>query len=174
MKVAKNLLGVLCGVSIAGMLFFAASSAFAYSQVRVMEGESGSYRVKLPTFPHEARRRSKGYEAVRYRICTEDGSAKGGYSASFFGSNYPEGTDYPKFCPTGWKVTFTSAGRYSKYLDLTPSTVEDSEKEGEEDYWIKLTNPEVIPGGGSSWQSHSGSHHIPSTIKVQVIIVDDD
>ena len=117
---------------------------------------------------------SLGYTAVKYKICTSDGTASGGFSTTLFGSDYPEGTDYPSFCPTGWKVKFTSPNNFTKYLDLTPSTVEDSEKEGDEYYWIKFTDPEVIKGGETQWKSHSGSIHIPSKIELQVIIEDDD
>ncbi len=174
MKIAKNLHQMLVGMAIAGMLFFSASSAFAYSQTRVTEGQKGSYRLKLPALSHQVQVYSAGYSAVRYNICTSDGTATGGISATFFSSDYPEGTDYPTFCPAGWKIQFTSPNNFTKYLDLTPATVDDSEQEGEEYYWIKFTNPEVIKGGESTWKSHSGSIHIPSKIELQVIIEDDD
>ena len=76
-RVIGNFFGMLSGV-IVGMLLFPASGAFAYEQTSVTEGQLGSYRLKLPSFPHEARRHSSGYSAVRYSICTSDGTAKGG------------------------------------------------------------------------------------------------
>ncbi len=131
MKTTDNLLRIRSGVGwmIAGALLFCSPGAFAYQQVTVTEGQSAKFRVKLPTFPHEARQHSSGYKSVKYHICSSDGTATGGVSSTFFGADYPAGTDYRTFCPPmGLKITFTSTSNYSKYLDLSWPTVDDDDK----------------------------------------------
>ncbi len=169
--VRGGVLGILLGAFV-----LAPSAVFAYQQVYGEEGTSIKFTVKLPAMPHEARVRSRGYKSVRYDLCTEDGTAKG-VSFSLF-STTPSATgtttdpDYFLIC--NYKLELTSKNNFSKYYDFSWITFEDELVEGDEYFWVKLKNPEVIKGGQSNWQSWSGSSHVPSSITVQVNIQDND
>ena len=173
-KIEKAIAGVLGGTVLAAFLFIS-DDALAYEQFTGTEGKQIQIKIKLPTFPHEARQRSRGYKGVRYEICTRDGTAKGGtWSGYLFGGggSYTPGTDYLNFC--GYKVEFTSHNNYSKSLKLTWPTADDDVKEDNEYFWIDLTNPQVMRAGKTTWEDWNGSHHVPSKIEVQAIIEDND
>lgn len=159
------------GGAILAACLLAAGGAHAYTSYSATEGNAISVSQPLPTFPHEARRVSQGYSAVRYTICTEDGSATGATWVPFR-TDYPEGTDYLRFC--GYKWQLNSTNNYSKQIKIQWNTREDDDKEGDEYFWLYLKDPEVKRPGSNTWQSHGGSHHVPSTIKIQMVITDDD
>ena len=173
-KIEKAIAGVLGGTVLAAFLFIS-DDALAYEQFTGTEGKQIKIKIKLPTFPHEARQRSKGFKGVRYEICTRDGTAKGAMWSGFLGGSptWAPDTDYLSFC--GIKVEFTSHNNYSKSLKLTWPTADDDVKEDNEYFWIDLTNPQVIPAGrATSWHDWNGSHHVPSKIEIQAIIEDND
>ncbi|MDE0279066.1 MAG: hypothetical protein OYH76_24485 [Defluviicoccus sp.] len=107
---------------------------------------------------------------MRYKLCTEDGTAKGA-PWSWGGEVDPE-ADYIGICGLKWELK--SNGNYSKQFVVKWNTREDDRVEGDEDFWLKLTDPEVLRPGKSAWQSHGGSHHVPLTIKFRLTIRDDD
>ena len=164
-----NGLAALLGGVILGACLFAASEAHAYTSYRFSEGDNWEIKQNLPSFPHEARRFATGYSAVQYKFCMSGGTATG----VTFQFNPPLGTDYFHEC-SGNYYTLTSFGRFSKQIKLTWFTLEDTVREGDEYFWIKLTSPRVKNWGSNTWVSHSGSHHVPSNITIQVVIVDDD
>lgn len=163
-------LAALLGVVVLGACLFATGEAHAYTSYRFSEGDKWQIKQSLPSFPHEARRFARGYAAVKYKLCTSDGTATGYISSWWY--NPPAGTDYIGNC-SGDHI-LDSFSRFDKQINLAWYTVEDTVKEGDEYFWINLTNPRVKNWGSTTWQSHSGSHHIPSSITIQVVIVDDD
>ncbi|MCY3855323.1 MAG: hypothetical protein OXF33_05925 [Rhodospirillales bacterium] len=155
------------GGTVLAACLVASGQANAYEQFSGEEGKSIEISYSLPSFPHEARSRAKGYSGVRYTICTSDGSAKG---ATW--SNWQPESDYLSVC--NWVVKFTSTSRFDKHLKLSWLTANDDRREGDEHFWVELTNPEVMLWGENTWQQHNGSHHVPSRIQFQLVIEDDD
>ena len=90
---------------------------------------------------------------------------------SWGGEVDPE-ADYIGICGLKWELK--SNGNYSKQFVVKWNTREDDRVEGDEDFWLKLTDPEVLRPGKNAWQSHGGSHHVPLTIKFRLTIRDDD
>ena len=170
MKKIEKIAGVL-GAAVLAAFLFISDEALAYDQFRGDEGDKITLRIDLPSYSEEERSRSKGYKSVKYEICTEDGTAKGApWVGIFLGGSPMPGTDYIGLC--GFDAEFTSLTAYTKYLTLSWPTVDDDVKENEEYFWIKLKNPKVLKD--NTWAPHSGSQHVPSTIKVQVLIEDND
>lgn len=171
-RATKVLSGVLGGVFL-GACMLAAGDARAFTTFSAEEGDPIAVNYSLPTFPHEARRVSTGYSGVRYSLCTSDGTATGApFSfAAAPGTDYT-GMDYAEVCDLTWQLNSTS--NYDKYLSVRWYTREDDEDEGDEYFWLKLSNPEVRRPGSSAWTSHQGSHHVPSTITIRMEITDDD
>lgn len=174
----RMITGVLGGAVLAVFLF-ASNEALAYEQVRAKEkDQTVSWTYNLPSYPHEARRmQGAGYDGVRYTICMTDGTATGIEWSDFIASIFKnrslrKGKDYPRIC--GLVAEAKSRGRFSKWYEFNWFHMDDDEREGDEYYWIELSNPEVKRPGSSTWQSTSGSHHVPATIKFQIIIQDDD
>lgn len=173
---ARALTGAIAG-AIFSLCLFAADGALAYSQRTIEEGGNDIFRYSLPTFPHEARRSATaGYSAVRYQACTTDGTANG-YVFHFGPNAYASGdsgtADYFGVC--NLVIEFTSRNRFTKYYDFQPITYDDEHTESNEYFWIKLTNPEVVKWGKSSWESGpSSSTHVPQSITIQVTISDND
>ena len=165
---ARTLTGLLGGAILGACLI--GGGAHAYQQFSGTEGSWIDIRHSLPSFPHEARRHSPGYTAVRYTLCTKDGTAKGA-PWSWGGDVDPE-ADYIGVC--GFKRTLKSNNNYHKQLIVKWNTREDDRAEGDEYFWLYLTDPEVMRPGSNTWQSHGGSHHVPSRITIQVTIRDDD
>lgn len=169
----RRITGILWAAVFA-IFLFASDEALAYEQFRVGEGSWEKMTVNLPSYPHEARRfQNAGYDGVRYKFCLSDGTAKGVdwsvIAANFFSKkNVTKGKDYIRICDL--VATAKSGGRFSKWFEFTATSFEDKEKESDEYYWIYLSSPEVKRPGSSTWESHSGSHHVPSTIRIQVII----
>ena len=163
-----GLAALLSGV-ILGACLVASGEAHAYTSYRFSEGDRWEIKQNLPSFPHEARRYATGYSGVQYILCTSDGTATGGP----FSFTAPAGTDYFGEC-NGNYYTLKSTGRFNKQINLNWFTIEDTVQEGDEYFWIKLDSPRVKKWGSNTWQSHSGSTHVPSSITIQVIIVDDD
>lgn len=174
----RMITGVLGGAVLAVSLF-ASNEALAYEQVRAKEGDQTvSWTYNLPSYPHEARRmQGAGYDGVRYTICMTDGTATGMSWADFVASIFrnrslSKGKDYPRVC--GLISEAKSRGRFSKWYEFNWVHMDDEDQEGDEYYWVTLSNPEVKRPGSSAWVSTSGSHHVPATIKFQIIIQDDD
>ncbi len=172
----RRITGILWAAVLAIFLFIS-NEAFAYEQFRVGENEWKKVSFNLPSYPHEARRfKNAGFDGVRYSVCLSDGTATG-VDWSVVGSNIRdysrlEGKDYVSGC--GFVYTAKSRGRFSKWFEFYTTPLDDAEKEGDEYYWFHFSNPEVKRAGSSTWESHSGSHHVPATIRVQIIIVDND
>ena len=172
-----NRLSGLLGGAVLGTCLLAGGGAEAYQQVSGPEGGRIEIRYSLPAFPHEARRYSPGYSAVRYKLCTKDGTAKGIHvpiAAMFFGGgqDFDPDLDYLGVCELQW--TLNSNNNYNKQLVLEWKTREDDRVEGDEYFWLYLTDPEVMRPGSNTWQSHSGSHHVPLKIEFQLTIEDND
>ena len=170
---ARTGLGGLLGGAVLGACLIGAGGAQAYEQFSGTEGGQIEIRYSLPTFPHEARRHSPGYSGVRYNFCTKDGTATGAPWAQLFGGGDvdPE-ADYIRAC--GFKWTLKSNNNYNKQLILKYNTRHDDRAEGNEYFWLYLTQPEVRRPGSDVWQSHGGSHHVPSRIAIQLTIEDND
>jgi len=160
--------GLVLGV---GVLASGAADAYWAKTVRVTEGERAVISYALPAFPHEARRYSQGYEGVRYSICFKDGTATSFRFTGFDSMERNPEADYLSLC--GIALPFESPGRFAKRIGIHVPTFDDSRQEGDEDFTVELTNPEV-KRPGRDWASHGGSHHIPSRISFRVIIEDND
>ena len=65
-------------------------------------------------------------------------------------------------------------GEAEALRDAPRSVREFFESVAESPDWLNLTNPRVKRWGSNMWESHSGSHHTPATIKIQIVIKDDD
>ena len=105
---------------------------------------------------------------LRYSICASGGTATG----TPFSFRPPKGKDYLNFC--GLDYHLKSFGRFDKRIELKWFMLGDTDQEGDEYFWLNLTNPRVKRWGSNMWESHSGSHHTPATIKIQIVIKDDD
>ena len=161
-KIEKAIAGVLGGAVLAAFLFIS-DNALAYEEFSVVEGKRADIKIQLPSFSGN----QQGYKGVRYDICTRDGTAESG--------------DYLEVCQL--QVQFTSPDNHTKYLKLAWPTTDDDVMEDNEDFWIDLTNPEVLPvpapagtrGSDTGvWEAHQGSSHVPLSISIKVIIEDND
>ncbi|MCY3597095.1 MAG: hypothetical protein OXG71_06605 [Rhodospirillales bacterium] len=163
--------GWLAG-AVLGACLLTAGEAGAYQQVSGTEGEWIDFYYNLPTFPHEGRSVNPGYKAVRYKIYTEDNTATN--SEVSFDCDTDEDWDY--FGLNGFYYTLTSNNNYSKTADFSISTCDDEFEESNETFWLYLKEPEVIPADSTTdtWETHGGSHHVPSSISFHVTIVDND
>jgi len=160
--------GLVLGV---GVIASSAADAYWAKTVRVTEGDNAVISYALPSFPHEARRYSQGYEGVRYSICFKDGTATSFKFSGFHSIELNPEADYFSLC--GIAIPFESLGRFAKRIRLHVPTYDDSRQEGDENFTVELTNPEV-KRSGRDWAPHGGSHHIPSRISFRVIIEDND
>ena len=169
-RTTKALPGLLAGAAL-GACAMGSGGAAAYQQVSGTEGDAIAIDYSLPSMPHEMMRHHRGYSGVRYKLCTRDGTAKGAPWRLDGGEIDPE-ADYIGLCGVTW--TLTSSNNYSKQLVLDWNTREDDRAEGDEYFWLDLTDPEVMRPGSGTWESHGGSHHVPLKITFQLIIRDDD
>jgi len=151
-----------------------AQSSVQYGEAGAVEGTGISINYNLPSFPHEQRLTHPGYSGVRYKLYTTDGTATGQLNVPLFPTDgdINEDTDY--IGVSGWPWTLQSNGNYSKTLVLTYNTRDDDRPEDDENFFLSLKEPEVLPAGSTTWESHGGSHHVPLEIKFVMNIHDND
>lgn len=168
---------LIVGAIVGACLIASGGAAEAKNRFSGTEAEWIVIKYTLPSFPHEARRHSKGYSGVRYSLCTKDGSAKGGTFGDLVRA-YQDSTgrdhevDYLSDC--GGKVQFMSSGPFDKKMRYRILAGNDHIREGDEYFRVYLTEPEVKRPGQSGWSRHSGSHHVPAIIGFKLIIKDND
>ncbi len=89
-----------------------------------------------------------------------------------FRSDSHAGTDYFGLCRID--IDLKGTGKLDKQIVIKWSTLEDNVRDGNEYFWLTLTNPRFKLWGENTWRSDGGNHDIPATIKTQIVIKDDD
>jgi len=170
-KKRRTRVGMLGLATLLGACLLAGGNASA-EEFSGTEGSRIEGRVWLPIPRWAQQQIHSGWTSVRYKVCTEDGTATG---ATFGGGSVDPEADYLGVCEL--KMTFTRSDTpFKHYLDVSWPTADDDRPEGDEYFEVKFTDPEVIEWPGTSrWQPYGGwGMQLPWTITLKLTIKDND